>query len=322
MSQVENLGQIRPANPIASELKMKQPWFGILLCALAGASYGAQAILAKWAYEQGVNVTTLLTIRLVMASLAIWLLVPFFRPKLQVTPRQRVGLIILGLNFIGSTGMYYLSLNLLGASTAALLGNTYPVWVVLWMALFFHEKFDRQRLLILAMAVVGCVLTVDPGVLLSKGETFSWIGAFLAVGSALSNSIYIILSGKVGRGISGLTIAAWSTPVTALAYIVWCLISGQFLWDMTPTGWMLAIAVGVATGLAIGVYQAGIQLIGSSRAAITATTEPATALLLAVVLLGEPSSPVKITGGLLIMAAIVLLSRPGVAAKNGPSAEA
>ena len=289
---------------------VRRHWLGIGLCALSGMSYGGQAILAKWAYGQGVNVTSLLTVRLTVASLAIWLLVAITRPDMRLSRRQRVGLAVLGLNFIGSTGMYYLSLNMLGASTAALLGNTYPIWVVLWMVLFFHERFDQLRSLALGMAVLGAVLTVDPVAVVTTGERFSWIGAILAVGSALSNSVYIIFSGRIGRGIPGLVVAAWSTPFTALAYIIWCLVSGEFQWDMSGTGWLLCIGVGIATGVAVGLYQAGIQLIGSSRAAITATTEPATTVLLAIVLLGEPASPIKLGGGLLIIWAIVLLSRP------------
>ncbi len=313
MSQVEEVSSRRPVilEPVGpARPRINRGWLGIILCALAGASYGGQAIVAKLAYAEGVNVTTLLTMRFVMGGIAIWLIVAVVKPDLRLAPRKMAGLGVLGLLFISNAGLYYLSLNMLGAGTGALLGNTFPIWVVLWSVLFFKEKMDRGRILALGLAVLGCGLTVDPLAVVASGEKFSWLGGVLAISSSFSNAIYIILSNKFGKGIQGLVIAAWSIPVTATAYILWCVVSGQFQWDMTPLGWLFCIGIGVATGLAIGIYQAGIQMVGSSRAAITATTEPATAVLLAILLLNEPASLIKLTGGACILAAIVLLSRP------------
>ena len=325
MSLLEDLAPAKlPVSPISTSTEVvvapavspvvERRWLGIFLCALAGASYGTQAIFGTWAYHQGVNTTTLLTMRFVVGGSIIWLLVPIIRPRMRVTPRQLAGLGILGVLFTTSSLFYYLGLNLLPAGTTALLGNTFPVWVILWAVLFFGERLDRNRIIALFLAVGGCALTVDPVAVLTTGAQFSLPGAILALGSAFSNSIYIVLSGKFSKGLSGLAAAAWSIPVTTAIFLIWCVISGQFQWDNTLIGWLCCLAVGGGTALSIIVYQAGIQIIGSSRAAITATTEPAAAVLLGILLLNEPASPIKLTGGLMIMGAIVLLS--GVAPKK------
>ncbi len=50
-------------------------------------------------------------------------------------------------------------------------------------------------------------------------------------------------------------------------------------------------------------------MIGASRAAITGTTEPATAVVLGILLLGDPTNPVKLGGGVLIIGAVLVMSQ-------------
>lgn len=291
--------------------KLDRTWVGIALCALSGISYGSQALLVKWAYAQNVNTITVLTMRFTVAAIGIWLLVGFVRPNLRLPASKIAGLGVLGLMFIVNAGCYYLSLDMLGAGTAALLGSTFPIWVVIWSVLFLSDRMDKQRLLALTLSLAGCVLTIDPVAVFTSGtEKFSWLGAFLALFGAFSYSFFILLSGKIGKGVSGLVASAYMVPVTAGSFIIIALITGQFMWNMNGLGWLFCIGVGLGAAIAIGTYQAGIQLIGPSRASIVGTTEPATAVLLGILFLSEPTSLVKMSGGALIIAAIILLSRP------------
>src|SRR5207248_181172 len=140
--------------------------------------------------------------------------------------------------------------------------------------LFFKERLGPPRLIALALALVGCVLTVDPLAMLTSSQTFSWLGALFAFGSAFSNSIYIVLSSKFGKGLPGLVMAAVSVPITALAFLGWCVYSGEFQFQMSPVAWLCCLGIGVLTAFALASYLTGIQLIGPSQAAITSTTEP------------------------------------------------
>ncbi len=314
---------VRPAQTQAkaeSEGKRQRLW-GLGLCAAAGFSYGFQALLVKWAYAEGVNVTTVLTMRFVIATIGVWGLVAVVRPALRQPRRKLAGLGLLGLLFVTNALTYYLALDLLAAGTTTLLVYCFPVLVVIWATLFFGERLGFLRLIALALAVLGCLLTVDPVALLTtSGQAFSLLGALFAFASALSNSFYVVLSAPFGRGVPGLVQAAWSVPVTALVYIIWCLISGQFQFGQTPLGWACCLGIGILTAFSIGAYLAGIGLIGSSRAAITATTEPATAVILSILLLGEPASPLKLLGGVLIIGAVLILSRPNPHPKELPDA--
>jgi drug/metabolite transporter (DMT)-like permease len=63
----------------------------------------------------------------------------------------------------------------------------------------------------------------------------------------------------------------------------------------------------MGTAIPFGLYFVGINYIRSTRASITATLEPISAGLIAYLFLGEILEPLQILGGVLVIAAIVLL---------------
>jgi len=67
----------------------------------------------------------------------------------------------------------------------------------------------------------------------------------------------------------------------------------------------------IATAIPILFFIVGLQLIGPSRAAILSTFEPATTVLLAVLILGEGANPIQYVGGALILASVLVLEGTG-----------
>ncbi len=63
----------------------------------------------------------------------------------------------------------------------------------------------------------------------------------------------------------------------------------------------------IGTLLPFGLYLVGVNYIRSTRTIITATLEPIAAAFMAFFLLDESLSPLQITGGLSVIAAIVML---------------
>src|SRR5690348_6084148 len=72
--------------------KKDRTWLGIVLCTISGSSFGGQALLAKWAYAQNVNSTTVLTMRFTVAAIGIWLMLAFIRPNLRLPTSKIAGL--------------------------------------------------------------------------------------------------------------------------------------------------------------------------------------------------------------------------------------
>jgi len=75
-----------------------------------------------------------------------------------------------------------------------------------------------------------------------------------------------------------------------------------------PIVWVWILYIGViGTILPFGFYYEGINLIRSTRASITATLEPITAGLIAYIFLNEIMEPLQLLGGVLVIAAVILL---------------
>ncbi len=300
-----------------ARLTFRDRWLGVALIVLASVSYAVQGILSKYAYEGQASVPTLLAIRFSVGTLIVWSLLLFIprrhRPGRRQTRRDLLGFTVLGALFVTNSLFYYMSLTLLPVGTAAVLVFVFPALVVLWSVLFFGERLTGLKAAALALALLGVVLTVDPGAAFAVGAAFSWVGVIWALASALSNSWYVTLAPVIGKDKSSLAVALYSLPVTALCFGVYLPFVG-YSSEMTRVAWLSCLCIGVLTGASVYLYLVGVALTGASRAAIIATSEPATAVLLGALLLDEPLAPVKLLGGVCITTAIIMLSLPGRAA--------
>ena len=301
------------AVPTVAAADDRARWIGAGLVTLAGISLGVQSVLAKEAYAGGASVPTVLAVRFAVATLAVWAVAVAarrrgWRAPLRQPPRRALGFAVLGLLFVTNALFAYLALERLPASTTTLLVFVFPALVVLWSRLFFGEPLGRLKVACLALALAGCVLIVDPAAAFGDGARLSWPGILLAAGSALSNSWYATLAGPIGRGTPGLTVAAYSLPVTAVCFGAGLVALGGLSSGVTAAGWLSCLAIGALAGLSIACLLAGIGRIGPSRAAIVSTSEPAAAVVLGAVLLGESLTPIALLGGACVVAAIALLS--------------
>lgn len=306
--------QPNPANSVVAG-ERRRTLIGIGATVIAGMLFGVQGILGKYTFDSGANVPTLLMFRFLMASLVIWLLLGVLVARKKVTglrqPLPRLaGFGLLGLLWISNSLFYFLALELLPASTNSLLVFVYPALVVLWSVLFFKEKLTGLKVTALAMALGGCFLTVDPVAALAVASGFSLVGAILSLTSALSNSWYVILAGRIGPQVSGIIKAAYSLPITAFCFTLYVIVTANFSGNMSAWGWILCLVIGGLTGISIYLFLIGVGLIGPSRTAIISTSEPATTVILGAIILSESLSFVKLVGSLFIFTAIIILSRP------------
>jgi drug/metabolite transporter (DMT)-like permease len=78
----------------------------------------------------------------------------------------------------------------------------------------------------------------------------------------------------------------------------------------TAFGWVSVLAIAlVSTALAIVAFFAGLKRIDPANASMISTLEPVVTVALAVMVLGETMTLHKILGGMMIIAAVLLLAR-------------
>jgi drug/metabolite transporter (DMT)-like permease len=105
----------------------------------------------------------------------------------------------------------------------------------------------------------------------------------------------------------------WTVLFYALFFgaVVWNILHPPleaFMHAYSSVQWMWILYIGVmGTLVPFGLYLEGINLIRSTRASITATIEPITAGIISYIFLNEIMEIPQITGGVIVIASIILL---------------
>ena len=212
-----------------------------------------------------------------------------------------------GAGYVGQSGSYFNALHFIPASTNALLLYTFPVVVTLLAAVLFHESLGWMKLGAVGLAFLGTVLVVE-----AQLRATAPIGIVLGLGSAAFYSGYILYGSRLLPGLPPVSATAMIMTSAAVVWTAYASINGQVAVDWTVP--RLALIIGfavVGTTIPVLTFILGLRLVGPSRAAILSTFEPATTVLLAVIILGETANPIQYVGGALILASVVLLEGPG-----------
>ena len=138
------------------------------------------------------------------------------------------------------------------------------------------------------------------------------IGIVLGLGSAAFYSGYILYGSRLLPGLPPVSATAVIMTSAAAVWTAYASINGQLAVDWTiPRIVLIASFAVVGTTIPVLTFILGLRLVGPSRAAILSTFEPASTVLLAVIILGEIANPIQYAGGALILASVVLLEGPG-----------
>jgi drug/metabolite transporter (DMT)-like permease len=280
---------------------------GVALVVGSACCFGTLGVFGKLAYRLGLTTPQLLSYRFGLAALLLWLAAAITHQRLP--PRRSLpGLAIMGgAGYVGQSGSYFSALHFIPASTNALLLYTFPVAVTLLAALLFHESLGWMKLGAVGLAFLGTMLVVE-----AQLRAAAPIGIALGLGSAAFYSGYILYGSRLLPGLPPVSATAVIMTSAAAVWTAYASINGQLAVDWTiPRIVLIASFAVVGTTIPVLTFILGLRLVGPSRAAILSTFEPASTVLLAVIILGEVANPIQYVGGSLILASVVLLEGPG-----------
>ncbi len=277
---------------------------GLLLSLTAAAGFSTTGIFAKLAYAAHVHVATLLSVRFLIASALLWLVIAGTR---QPLPSKRTLLAGLLLGLVGyglQVALLFLSLKRIDAALSSLLFYSYPAMVTVGAVLLGRERMTGRRGLALVVAMAGVLLVFSTAASSRRDTT----GVLLSLASALVYAALILIADRLGREVGPLVLSTLVPTGAAVSFVIGGLLLGDLRLDVTLPGWeaMLGLAL-VATVVPLAAFYAGIARVGPSTASILLTVEPALTVVLAAVVLNERLGPPQLVGGLLVLAAVLVL---------------
>jgi drug/metabolite transporter (DMT)-like permease len=276
------------------------------MIAASAVAFGALAVFGKLAFDAGVGVITLLFVRFAVAAAVLWIATLRTRGAFSGTGRRTV-LAALALGAVGyamQAGLFFAALTRMDASLLSMVLYTYPAMVTLAAITLGRETANRRR--------VGALLVSSGGVALvlvgAGAEGFDWLGAAMGLGAALTYSAYILVSDHVTVGVPALPLSALVTTGAAVTFGLAGAATGTLEAGFAGEGWLwLAAMALVSTVTPVLLFFAGLRRVGPSMAAILSTLEPPTTVVLAFAAFGESPTVVQLTGGALVLAAVLVL---------------
>jgi drug/metabolite transporter (DMT)-like permease len=277
---------------------------GVGLALLSAASFGVMPVLTKVAYADGADAVGVLSVRFTLAGLVLLVLA---RLRGEPLPRGRtlVALSLLGgVLYVAQSLCYFLALERVSASLTALLLYFFPALVVLLSAVLLRVRPRPGAVACVAVATAGTAMTLGP---LGSVEV---LGVALGLASATAYATYIVLSGQVVDDDAGpFATSAVVILACAAGYDVLALATGAAV-PSAASAWLALVGVAlVGTVVAVAAFFAALPRLGAPDTAVVSTLEPVVTVAAAALVLGERLSALQLSGGVLVLAAVVVLAR-------------
>lgn len=174
-----------------------------------------------------------------------------------------------------------------------------PVIVTVASPLLFHERLTAKQIICFVMSTLGLVLIIGTG---GGGETAGITGILFGLGAAVFYAAVILLNKFIKNvaGIQRTILQMLAAVVTLLPYVA--LSSGFNLNLLDGTGWACLLTVGLFhTGITYCLYFSALKDLTGQEAAILSYIDPLVAVIISVLLLGEPMTLMQLIGGALIL---------------------
>ncbi|MBV8254320.1 MAG: EamA family transporter [Chitinophaga sp.] len=282
-------------------------WKGILLVLLGACSFGILSSIVKLGYQQGFTLGELCSLQAGYGMVVLWL-IHFLSGKVTYGLKSKDvrTCFILG----SSTGLvsitYYQAVQYIPASLGIILLMQFTWMSMMAEWIVYKKKPTAIQWVAVAFILAGTFLA--GGILNSTQGEISLKGIGFGLLAAFFYTIFIVVSGRIGRSLTPVLKSAWIvtgafiliTLIFPPAYLVNGRLTGTSLWL-----WGVPLAL-FGTVLPPFLFSKGMPQTGVALGAILSAAELPVATIAATILLHEKITPIQTLGVAIILGAIVL----------------
>ena len=284
---------------------------GFLLAIAAGFGWGSMGVAAQvMMTDGGFTAQDLVALRVFGAGVLLTLMT-------LLTERGRVSklfsdmvllrdVVIYGLGVLATQFTFFLAIRDAGAATAAIMVITGPLFVIGWIAATTRKPVSILELAAFCLAATGVVLIITKGDL--SVVNFSYSGVLWGLASAACGAFCTLQPGNAVKKLGVNAVVGFGmlfAGIGALFVYPPTEIDAVWTWE-TLAGYLYIIVVG--TALAFVCYLKSLDYVPPAVTTILGASEPLTAVILSVVLLGTSFTPVESLGAVLIFATVFILA--------------
>lgn len=283
---------------------------GILVALASAVIYSSVSVLAKFTYRYGLTPARLLKERYVIAGVVLAVLLAVVDRRLLIPRNWREACTLVGFSAVFVTGptlLYFVAVKMLPVSTAMFLFHCYPAFTGIFAWLILHERMNRTYAVSVGVIAIGLLLLLG-----ASFHRISVAGVLTMLACAVTYALYTVLSQHISQGTDPRTLGLYNQIAPA---VVLCMITlGEpMLYPaiLESRTFMLAVlGLGLSAAGGMFLFVQSIAMIGAQRAVIIDSLEPLFSAFYASTLLQERMTPIALTGGLLIVAGVIIDNLP------------
>ncbi|HLU97174.1 EamA family transporter [Thermobifida alba] len=283
---------------------------GLVFAILSALAFGGSGPAARPLLDAGLDPLQVTWLRVAGAALLLLPVALYHHRALRTRPAL---LLAYGMfPMAGVQAFYFAAISRIPVGVALLIEFLGPVLVLLWTRVVRRIPVSRGAALgvVLAIAGLGCLVEVWAGLRLDA------VGLLLALGAAVGQATYFLLSDAARDDVDPLAVISYGALVAAALMsllarpwtLPWSTLAGavEFAGRDVPAPVLLVWLALVTTALAYLTGVAAVRRLSPVVAGGVAYLEVVTSIVLAWLLLGEALSPAQIVGAVAVVAGAFL----------------
>ena len=239
----------------------------------------------------------------------------------KLSPAEVALALLSGLLLAAHFAFWISSLDYTSVMSSVVLVSTNPFFVGVASVLLLRESLGRGTVIgIIVAAAGGALIGLSD---LGAGGAESLRGDLLALAGAAAVSGYLLIGRRLRAKLSLIGYIGFVYTTAAVALLVLAAVMGTSLGGYSLRAYIL-IALLAAGPQLIGhsSFNWALKYVSATFVTITVLAEPIGATLLAIPVLAQVPSPIKLAGGVLVLAGIYLAARQEAQAGRTDEAEA
>lgn len=283
----------------------KRPWFIYAMIAFATSSWGSAFIAGNFATRDFEPITVAF-LRFFFAAIILIPIMVIKQKNLKL-PNLKEWLL---LSSLGLTGIalynicFFIATKEAPIVKSSLFIASNPVLIILLSALFLKEAITKRNVIGLILALFGASLIITEGQWAEVIRTGFEPIDFILFTAVICWALYSVLGKVALRRFSSLESTTYAVSIGTVMLLPFAALEMSWtqVTEASLVTWSSILHMSVIVSVVSFImYYQGIKLIGAGKASIFINLMPLSAVILAVVFLGEPLLPIHLIGTVFVL---------------------
>ena len=273
---------------------------------------GANHVSARFAFNNGVDVVTAVSVRSAVTAIVVGLILWQQKVQIQIqTQHQKYLLIIGGLIAVQSVCLYS-SVARLPVALALLAFNTYPLSTAFWARVLYKHQPEKAVIWSMPLILFGLALALDVlGAASGLGAAEHWAqigtGVAFALAASATFGLALVYTQHETAGLDGRLRTFSTMTLVGILAIAAAISQGGFHMPQAVAGWWGLGMLTFLYGTAFTILFTVLPKLGVVGNAAIMNVEPIFALMLAWALLDQAIAPIQLVGAALVVGTVMWL---------------